>query len=128
MNQFAPPRNIASMIARLLACLLALSVLAGTARAADLPAAPRAEVIDPKKLLSPADVDAILAEASTYIEGEEMIYHVEALGKDIVRIKLGIIPKPDGRAVHGMFFMLRRTPKGWKQDQRDPGSIWRLPS
>jgi hypothetical protein len=84
---------------------------------------PPTVLIDEKKLLSAEDFKAIVAVAVTYIEGDERVYTVEALGRDVVRVKLGTFPKPDGTR-HGILFMLRRTAKGWHQDQNDPASIW----
>jgi hypothetical protein len=84
---------------------------------------PGTELIDEKKLLTSADFKDIVAVAVTYIEGDEKVYTVEALGKDVVRVKLGTIKRTD-RFCHGILFMLRRTPKGWHQDQNDPASIW----
>ena len=86
-------------------------------------AQPATMLIDEKKLLTEADFKAIVAVAVTYIEGEERVYTVEALGKDVVRVKLGTLKRPD-RAYHGILFMLRRTAMGWSQDQRDPSSVW----
>jgi hypothetical protein len=117
----SPRRSLRfQLIALLFTLLIPRVVMAAEPAPAGQPAT---ELIDEKKLLTSADVKDIVAVAATYIEGDEKVYTVEALGKDVVRVKLGTIKRTD-RFCHGILFMLRRTPKGWHQDQNDPASIW----